>query len=50
MEQLEAQGREGQIAACYCTWLSLREVAVCPESWKHWTGMRARLALLVNEK
>ena len=49
MEQLE-QTREGQIAACYCAWLALREVAVCPESWAHWTRMRTRLALLLNEK
>ena len=49
MEQLE-QTHEGGIAACYCTWLALREVPVCPESWAHWTRMRTRLGILTREK
>ena len=47
MQQLE-ETREGRIAACYCTWLALREVPVCPESWGHWNAMRARLADLMQ--
>ena len=50
MQQLEQQGREGAIATCYCTWLALRDVPVCPESWAHWVANRKRLANLLNEK
>ena len=49
MTQLE-ETHEGRIAACYCTWLALRDVPVCPESWVHWDAMRKRLADLLNEK
>ena len=49
MTQLE-ETRAGRIAACYCTWLALRDVPVTPESWGHWSAMRARLATLLNEK
>ena len=49
MEQLETT-RDGKIAACYGTWLALRDVAVCPESWAHWVRMRERLRILMEEK
>ena len=49
MEQLD-KTHGGAIAACYVTWLSLRNVPPCPESSRHWDDMRARLAHLVNGK
>ena len=49
MSQLE-ETHEGRVAVCSCTWLTLRNIPVCPESWTHWQTMRARLTLLVNEK
>ena len=47
LSQLE-ETHEGRIAACYCTWLALRDVPVCPKTWTYWEDMRKRLALLVN--